>query len=89
MGDLLGIALALIGGAIGNHTGKSPLTGDRPWNKILAPALAIGTGLLYKTVTGADLDAAGTMQAGSMIGGQAVAVYTVAKNTIQLVKTLF
>ena len=89
MEELLGIGLALIGGALGQKVGKSPLTGEKPWNKVLAPALAIGTGLLYKTVTGADLDAGQTMQAGTMIGGQAVAVYTVAKNTLQLVKTLF
>jgi len=84
--EYLGIIAALLGGAGGNALGKSPLTGSRRWNKILGPALALTTGLVYTKITGADLPPDQVMATGGIIGSQAVGIYSGVKNLIQFFK---
>ena len=84
--EYFGIIAALLGGAGGNILGKSPLTGAKRWNKLLAPAAALATGLLYTKITGTDLPADQVMVAGGAIGGQAIGVYSGVKNLIQFFK---
>jgi len=86
--EAVGTALAIAGGHVGNRVGKSKLTGSKPWNKVLAPAAALATGIAFKKITGQHMDVETTMQAGSAIGGQAILYYTVAKNGLQFFKSL-
>ena len=87
--DLLSLGLGLAGGAAGNAVGKSPVTGDKPWNKVLAPAAAILLPLLYKKFGGTGLSDQQVVEAGLTIGVTAVGLYSGGKNLVQFVKTLF
>lgn len=89
MSDLATIAIALAGGAVGQAAGKSPVTGDKPWNKVLAPAGAVLAAVLYKKFGGGELTDEQAASAGLMIGASAVGVYSASKNLVQMVKTFF
>lgn len=86
--DVTSLAIGLAGGAAGNALGKSPLTGDKPWNKVLAPAAAILLPMAYKKFIGGGMSDEQVIEAGFAIGATAVGVYSGAKNLYQFVRGL-
>ncbi len=87
--DLASLVIGLAGGAAGNVVGKSPITGEKPWNKILAPLGSVAAVLLYKKFGGGALTDQQAAEAGIMIGATAVGAYSAGKNLYQLVRTFF
>lgn len=84
---IVGLGAALGGGAAGNKAGKSKkIGGDKPWNKVLAPAGAIAVATIYQGVTGDDKTAQAIAQGGVTLGVTASGVFSVAKNIKELVK---
>jgi hypothetical protein len=85
--DMASLALALAGGAAGKAVGNSPVTGDQPWGKVLAPAAAVLFPLIYKKF-GGDMSYEEAAQAGLVIGTSAVGLVSAGKNFLQLVKSI-
>ena len=84
---LLGLGLALGGGAVGNTAGKSSkVGGDKPWNKLLAPAGAIAVATLYQGLTGDTSTAKDIAVGGATLGVTATGIHSVVKNIGQLIK---
>ena len=48
------------------------MTGEKPWNKVLAPAGAVLAAILYKKFGGGELTDEQAASAGLMIGASAV-----------------
>lgn len=84
---IAGLALALGGGAVGNAAGKSQrVGGDKPWNKILAPAGAMAVATIYHGVTGDISTAQDIAIGGATLGVTATGIHSVVKNIGQLFK---
>jgi hypothetical protein len=83
---LVGLALALGGGAAGQAVGKLPNTGVKALNKVLAPATAIAVGTLYQGITGDSAAAGDIVGGGIKLGVGASGVYTVLKNAKEFIK---
>jgi hypothetical protein len=82
---LTSVGIALAGGAAGNAVGKSPITGDQPWNKVLAPLGALLAPWIAKQVFGAEL----TSEQVVAIGVSASGIYSQGKNLYQFVRGIF
>lgn len=82
---LTALGTALAGGAVGNAAGKSPVTGDQPWNKVLGPLGALLAPWIAKQVFGADL----TSEEVLAIGVSASGLYSQGKNLYQFVRGIF
>lgn len=86
--DVTSLAIGLAGGAAGNALGKSPITGEKPWNKVLAPAAAILLPMIYKKFVGGGMSDEQVIEAGFAIGTTAVGLYSGGKNLYQFVRGL-
>lgn len=82
---LTSVGVALAGGAAGNAVGKSPITGEQPWNKVLGPMGALLAPWIAKQVFGADL----TSEEVIAIGVSASGLYSQGKNLYQFVRSIF
>jgi F0F1-type ATP synthase membrane subunit c/vacuolar-type H+-ATPase subunit K len=86
--QLLGVGLSLGIGALGKAVGNGPMTGPKPWGKVLAPVAAVGAGIVYEKLTGAQLPVSELLGQGSggvALGGAAIAIQSVVKSAAQLV----
>lgn len=86
MSPLIEVAVAMAGGAVGNAVGKSPMTGPKPVNKVLAPVLALLAGYGASWVSGVDLSPTEALDHGTAIGLSAIGLYSGVKNLWQLIK---
>ena len=82
---LASVASALGAGAAGNAIGKSPVTGDLPWNKVLGPLGAALGPWIAKQVFGADL----TGEQVISIGVAASGIWSQGKNLVQFVSQAY
>jgi hypothetical protein len=79
------VAVAMGAGAAGNVIGKSPITGEQPWNKVLGPLGALLAPWIAKQVFKADLTSEQVM----MIGTTASGLWSQGKNLYQFVRGIF
>lgn len=75
---IVGLATAIGGGAVGNVAGRA--WGDKPWQKVLAPAGSIALATIYKGVTGDDNTAATIAAGGVKLGIFGSGVFSIIKN---------
>ena len=86
--DILGIGVSLVGGWLGKRAGKSErVGGKRPAQKILAPIAAVASAAIVAAATGQAESAQVLLEAAGETGAKAVALYTVAKNAWQLLRS--
>ena len=78
LAGIAGLAAALGGGTIGNAAGRA--WGDRPWQKILAPAGSVALATIYQGVTGDDKTATAIAIGGAKLGVLGSGVFSVVKN---------
>ena len=84
---VMGVGVALAGGAVGNTAGKSSkVGGDKPWNKLLAPAGAMAVATVYHGFTGDSSTAQDIAVGGAVLGVTATGIHSVVKNIDQLIK---
>ncbi len=88
MVEVVAAGLALAGGAVGQAIGKSPVTGDLPWNKVLAPLGSILFPVVYKLL-GGDMGYEEAAAAGATIAITVGGGYSWAKNAVELFKQIF
>jgi hypothetical protein len=92
LAQLLGVGVSMGIGALGKAVGNAPLTGPKPWGKVIAPVAAVGAGIVYEKLTGAQLPVAeilGQSSGGVALGGAAIALQSVVKNAAEFVKIFF
>lgn len=78
LSGIVGLAAAIGGGAVGNVAGQA--WGNKPWQKVLAPAGSIAVATIYKGVTGDDKTAAVIAAGGIKLGVLGSGVYSIVKN---------
>ena len=89
MDELLNIGVALVAGAAAKKIGQSGrVGGTRPWHKVLAPAAALGVGIVASAVTGGDVPMMTVLQDGGTAGAAAIAAHSTVKNVAQLIRLL-
>ena len=86
LNGVIGVGLALGGGAAGKKAGESEkVGGDTPWQKLLGPAGAIAVGTIYEGVTGDSETAVQIAVGGAQIGVIATGLFSSFKNIKELV----
>jgi len=85
MSPFIEIGIAMLGGAAGKQIGKSPITGDKPIHKILAPLATLVVGYGVTLLSGGEITPLEAMEKGTVIGVSAIGVYSAAKNLYQLI----
>lgn len=95
LAQILSVGVSVGAGALGKFIGNSPVTGRRPWGKVLAPIVVAGAAYGMSAATGLQvtpLDVLGqggidtTVGAGAEIAGQSILLYTLVKNSVQLAR---
>lgn len=83
---IVGLGLALGGGAAGAAVGRSEITGDKPWQKLLGPAGAMAVATIYHGVTGDSETAVQIAVGGAKLGVIATGTFSAFKNIKELIK---
>jgi hypothetical protein len=86
--QVLGTLVSLGIGWLGKQAGNSPVTGPKPWGKILAPLAAVGAGIGFEKLTGTAMPLDQLIDVGSRFGVQAIALHTTYRSVSELIKVL-